>query len=66
MIRSIRMDKMKIKNKNYVQSNTMNITQIKRNSKESFEKLIDNNEDFNDYISTKCNHLDKNYVRMLQ
>jgi hypothetical protein len=51
MIRSLRMDKMKIKNKNYVQSNTMNITQIKRNSKESFEKLIDNNEDFNDYIS---------------
>jgi len=46
------MDKMKIKNKNYVQSNRMNITQIKRNSKESFEKLIDNNEDFDNYIST--------------
>lgn len=43
MIRSIRIDKMKIKNKKYVQSNSMNITQIKRNSKESFEKLIENN-----------------------
>lgn len=42
---------MKIKNKRYVQSNSMNITQIKQNSKESFEKFIENNEDFDDYIS---------------
>lgn len=52
-MRKIRIDKMKIKNKNYVQSNTMSITQIKRNSKDSFEKLIDNNEDFDDYISIR-------------
>lgn len=51
MIRSIRIDKIKIKNKKYVQSNSLNITQIKQNSKESFEKLIENNEDFDDYIS---------------
>jgi hypothetical protein len=36
MIRSVRIDKLKIKNKNYVQSRAANISQIKRNSKEAF------------------------------
>ena len=52
MIRTLRMDKLKIKNKNYQQSNAVNITQIKRNSKEAFERLIQHNQDFDDYIST--------------
>lgn len=42
-MRGIRIDKQKIKNKSYMQSNSMNVTQIKRNSKESFERLIEHN-----------------------
>lgn len=52
MIRNIRLDKLKIKTKNYVQSFSTNIAEIKLSSKESFEKKIDNNNEFNDYIST--------------
>lgn len=51
MNRNIRIDKLKIKNKNYAQSNKVNIAQIKKNSKESFQKLLDDNEEFNSYIS---------------
>lgn len=51
MNRNIRIDKLKIKNKNYAQSNKVNIAQIKKNSKESFQKLLDDNEEFDSYIS---------------
>lgn len=54
MIRTLRMDKLKIRNKNYPQSNAVNLTQIKRNSKEAFERLIQHSEEFDDYISTIC------------
>ncbi len=43
MNRNIRIDKLKIKNKNYAQSNKVDIAQIKKNSKESFQKLLDDN-----------------------
>lgn len=36
MIRNIRIDSMKLKNKNYKQSNSVSINEIKLNSKKAF------------------------------
>lgn len=52
MIRNIRIDSLKLKNKNYKQSNSASIKEIKLNSKKAFEKHIESNGDYDNYIST--------------
>ncbi len=52
MIRNIRIDKLKLKNKSYKQSHSASISEIKLNSKKAFEKHIESNSEYDDYIST--------------
>lgn len=51
MIRNIRIDTLKLKNKNYKQANKVSIAQIKLNSKRSFERLIPDTSEYDEYIS---------------
>lgn len=51
MIRNIRIDTQKLKNKNYKQANKVSIAQIKLNSKRSFERLIPDTSEYDEYIS---------------
>ena len=53
MIRNIRVDTMKLKNKKYKQNHTASIAQIKRNSKKSFELNIHDTDQYDDYIGTQ-------------
>lgn len=50
MIRNIRVDTVKLRNKNYKQANKTSIAQIKLNSKHSFEKLISDSSEYDQYI----------------
>jgi len=51
MMRNIRIDSRKLKNKNYKQSNSASIHEIKLNSKKAFEKQIESNSEYDSYIS---------------
>ena len=52
MIRNIRIDNLKLKSKNYKQSHSTSISEIKLNSKKAFEKHIETSSDYDSYIST--------------
>lgn len=51
MIRNIRIDTLKLKNKNYKQAHKVSIAEIKLNSKRAFERLIPDTSEYDEYIS---------------
>lgn len=46
------MDTLKLRNKHYKQAHKTSIAEIKRNSKHSFEKLISDTSEYDQYICT--------------
>ena len=52
MIRNIRIDNAKLRNKTYKQNNKVSIAQIKLNSKKAFEGLIAEGDQYDEYICT--------------
>ncbi len=50
MIRNIRVDTLKLRNKNYKQEFKTSIAKIKQNSRRSFEELIEDSSEYDEYI----------------
>lgn len=50
MIRNIRVDTLKLRNKNYKQEFKTSIAKIKQNYRRSFEELIEDSSEYDEYI----------------